>query len=747
MSRQSSLILDSKDSALLLLGSDQAAICTIPGFSAHLISASLAASPRPDPVYQTRTNSKSDNGTHQEISATFVGRNLASLYLISSFKACWVYQAIPCGFSMVYCGKPSKGCSNCRERKVRCDQREPGCGQCEKRQQECPGYRNLVDLMFRDESSHVIKKAAKTRARGRAKNAMASSSTVDAPEPGVDAPSTTGPDSPDPPPGTTTRASTRRQIPPNALTVPAHPTNNDCEDDDDDDEGLLPSPEEGNWPSTPQATLLYSLAPSYQERGTAFFFSRYVSADENACYQNYDFIFDIWRPASMHASRKVDSVMASMTAVGLAGLSDLTKCPRTMDWARRSYGTALHLANDALRDPSEAVKDTTMLSVLILNTYEMLTGRSPQTVRAWQEHINGAAALAKIRGLKQFQSPAGVRMFLMLTHIALTSCIQRSLPMPQSLVDLRNQLGMLSPAGDPGWKMSGPIYKVMQLRHDIRIGKLRQTDAIIDQLSKVDLEFVNIIAHLPETWQFRQVSLSQSHPAVFDGYHCHVYPALSLAATWNGIRSLRILIHETIIGELFRCHHEQHILSWPYEAKLQLTKSVDLLERLRDAILASVPQHFGVVSFRALIENRDLPVGIVKARRPPSRVVPSPATSTSSSPGSSVDSPGPAPFNGPTLHDPTQAEGLNDSAERFMILASASNTIVWPLYLLGVSSSCTTEVREYVVDRLRAILRETSLQQAGGVAQMVRSKEVSIPWADLPWHQMPQIPTTAEMLV
>lgn len=42
---------------------------------------------------------------------------------------------------------------------LQCDQREPGCGQCEKRQQKCPGYRNLVDLMFRDESSHVIRKA------------------------------------------------------------------------------------------------------------------------------------------------------------------------------------------------------------------------------------------------------------------------------------------------------------------------------------------------------------------------------------------------------------------------------------------------------------------------------------------------------------------------------------------------------------------------------------------------------------
>ncbi|EQB50895.1 hypothetical protein CGLO_09634 [Colletotrichum gloeosporioides Cg-14] len=673
---------------------------------------------------------------------------------------------------MVYCGKPSKGCSSCRERKIRCDQKEPGCGQCEKRQQECPGYRNLVDLMFRDESAHVKRKATKTRTRISGKPPTASNAPGVPEPPGLSgsAPSSSGtePENSAPYPRTTTTATDTRRKPAPALAVvtqpvpvrsrqrqapwpsppePAYPPSND---DSDDEDGSLPSPEEGNWPTSPPTTLLYALAPSYQERGTAFFFSRYVSVDENACYQNYDFVFDIWRPASMLPSRQVDGVMASMTAVGLAGLADLTKCHRTMDWARRSYGTALRLTNDALRDPSEAVKDTTMLSILVLNTYEMLTGRSPQTVRAWQEHLNGASALAKMRGLAQFRSRAGVRMFIMLTHIALTSCIQRSLPMPPSLVELRNQLGMLSPPGDPNWRMSGPIYRVMQLRHDIKRGKLRQTEAIVDQLAKVDNEFVDIIADLPESWHYRLVNLSQSHPAVFDGFHCHVYPALGLAATWNGIRSLRMLVHETIIGELCKDLGEQPILSWPYEAKFQLAKSVDALEKLRDAILASVPQHFGVVNYNdAKPEDRGLPVTLVRARRPPIRVVSSPATSASSSPEcpSADDPPRPGSFSGPTLHDPIQMEGVSNSAERFMILASASNTIVWPLYLLGVSSSGTPEVREYVIDRLQAILKEASLQQAGGVAQMVRNTQVSIPWSDLPWDQMPQLPTLPRVLV
>ncbi|TDZ97095.1 hypothetical protein C8034_v003170 [Colletotrichum sidae] len=441
--------------------------------------------------------------------------------------------------------------------------------------------------------------------------------------------------------------------------------------------------------------------------------------------------------------------MASMTAVGLAGLSNLTQHPAMMDWARRSYGTALALTNQALRDPSEAVKDTTMLSILVLGTYEMLTGKNAQTVRAWQEHINGAAALASMRGLGQFGTKAGARMFMMLTQIVLISCIQRNMPMPPPLVELRNQLGMLTGGRDPNWRLTGPIYRVMQLRHDIKCGNLRGTQNVIRELLMVDQEFVDIVADLPDFWHHRLVTLSNPHPAVFDGYHCHVFPSLGLAATWNGVRSLRMLVHETVMGEIFKSLGQQDILCWPEDAKVQLTQSLALLYQLRDAILASVPQHFGVVSFKdGPPESRGQSADTHTGKRPLARFglsASSSSTSTSASPDASPNRPPPkvASFTGPTLHDPAEAEGISDGAERFMTLASASNTIVWPLYLLGVSSSCTKDVREYVTERLEAIHEETSLVQARIVAHMVQRKRLSIPWSDLPWDQMPQLQNTA----
>ncbi|KAN0079557.1 hypothetical protein V8E54_004771 [Elaphomyces granulatus] len=67
---------------------------------------------------------------------------------------------------MVYCGKPSKGCGECRARKIKCDQDRPTCSQCRRANRSCPGYRDQLSLMFRDESQAVVQKA-RAAASGR----------------------------------------------------------------------------------------------------------------------------------------------------------------------------------------------------------------------------------------------------------------------------------------------------------------------------------------------------------------------------------------------------------------------------------------------------------------------------------------------------------------------------------------------------------------------------------------------------
>ncbi|KAK9365303.1 hypothetical protein V1509DRAFT_571240 [Lipomyces kononenkoae] len=60
---------------------------------------------------------------------------------------------------MVYCGRPSKACGNCRTRRIKCDQVTPACSQCLRANKRCPGYRDQLDLLFREQSEEVARKA------------------------------------------------------------------------------------------------------------------------------------------------------------------------------------------------------------------------------------------------------------------------------------------------------------------------------------------------------------------------------------------------------------------------------------------------------------------------------------------------------------------------------------------------------------------------------------------------------------
>ncbi|KAH8681792.1 hypothetical protein BX600DRAFT_31457 [Xylariales sp. PMI_506] len=61
--------------------------------------------------------------------------------------------------------RASRSCGNCRTIKRRCDQKFPYCGQCTRTREQCPGYRDDWDLVFRDQTNHTIKRSKERKAK------------------------------------------------------------------------------------------------------------------------------------------------------------------------------------------------------------------------------------------------------------------------------------------------------------------------------------------------------------------------------------------------------------------------------------------------------------------------------------------------------------------------------------------------------------------------------------------------------
>ncbi|OAA58045.1 c6 zinc finger domain containing protein [Niveomyces insectorum RCEF 264] len=647
----------------------------------------------------------------------------------------------------------------------------------------------MVDLMFRDESSHVIKKAQakqqrRRKASGRTPEPVASPRLDASTSTSVSSPSSSAASSLLQPPLRPSTIADNPPTHPNTVVLPVSSTDVDRVDESERgpalsafprhtsqqppkpeqpkqlvwtrDEHLLPSPEAGNWPSTPQVALMYDIEPTCQERGTAFFFSRYVTIDENASHQRFDFLYDIWRPASPAGTQQLDGVLASMTAVGLVGISHLTHSEEVIDSARKSYGTALCLTNAALRDPQEAIKDTTMLSVLILGVFEMMAEPGVKTMKTWQDHINGALELAKLRGASQFQTRAGVRMFNMLCESITISCMQRHVPMPPEVVALQAQLfshGALEqePGSFGGIDLTKPIYKLLQARHDVTtMNLMNNLDDVLARLDDIEAEFDRTISSFPVDCYYKVFKVTKAHKAVFRDT-CHVYPSVATASVWNRLRSGRILVLETVLAAIrqrFADAGDEDGELVPQKYATAYRQAWAKLERVNAAIVASVPQQFGLLNpvnpyfdSLKLMPTVAAPLSTTEVREPPTPPAQSPISSVGSAPtpshhpdersgetaGSHAghdDEEVVFDDGGPSLQNPTRAHNPDEEARRYMLLASATNAAVWPLFAVGVSSVCSPHLKEYVVARLAAIYDETGLSQARAIASIVRNRQL-----------------------
>lgn len=229
---------------------------------------------------------------------------------------------------MVFCGKPSKGCGQCRSRKIRCDQIRPACSQCIKGNRVCPGYRDELSLMFRDESQQVVRKAKTGSSHSKPKASKGSSRTLSQNSP-------------------QTESGVEVSVQSEVIDFNIDPQQQILQQ--------IASSPFGVRPSSGQS-----------EFEAICFFARY-NTWPGALWtlDTTPNLFGAGRSSSVQAMK------TSMVSAGMAMLSRMTKSQPLKLLAERQYGSALKVMNTALSNPVDAKANATLAAVLVLALFEV----------------------------------------------------------------------------------------------------------------------------------------------------------------------------------------------------------------------------------------------------------------------------------------------------------------------------------------------------------------------------------------
>ncbi|KUJ15381.1 uncharacterized protein LY89DRAFT_111541 [Mollisia scopiformis] len=518
---------------------------------------------------------------------------------------------------MVFCGKPSGGCHACRERKTKCDQVLPGCTQCKRAKRLCPGYRVPGDLIFRNESSNVIRKF-------KAKEAKQKEA---------------------------------------AKTLTTPPVS---EDESNVEDASLEVAQQQD-----RQLDVFSLAPSLEDRATGFFVANYVLGMSGPSRGHLDYIADVSRTQIMD-----DSLVSSMKAVGLAGFAHAEHAPSLMKNARYQYVRALKSTNAALRDPVEAKKDTTLLAIMILGIFETITGCTTRSLRDWARHVNGAAAVIKLRGPDQIKTPHGRRMLIQVTASLLINCLQRGVALPSHIQEYMTAAIKLVGTPDPAFVINDCMMHFANLRASVLSGKLTDQHEILRLSLELDAKLLDIVINVPPGWEYQTITTLEQSDVAYKGRY-HLYYDYWIAMIWNALRSLRLLIHELIRDILLKGFAQRPPTFHSTEHTAQFQISTDTLYQHQEEILLSAAQHMNNFP-----KAQDLSVY------------------------KSVTSIPLIAYN--ELHAPLRMSG--------------GSFLIWPLWHAGILDISTEEVRRFAIKNLNFIGDTMGIQQAFVLAKSVEER-------------------------
>ncbi|KAI0976303.1 hypothetical protein F4678DRAFT_416609 [Xylaria arbuscula] len=446
---------------------------------------------------------------------------------------------------MVYCGKASQGCQSCRTRRIKCDKKRPECSQCIRVGKKCPGYRDQLSLIFRDESSKVIQKAhAQWGTPGSPVDGNAESSSQ----------SDTSPES-------TTTALLSRRIP------------------------YMQSALSGD---SLASKIPRRVEPNLDQRGLKFYIERYLlnHPDSPRTPEHINAYFG-----------DEDAMHNVMISVGLAGMSNLLGNKSMSLVARSKYVTALKQTGELIASASNRDHRTFMKplrSIVTLALFEVVQSKgSKLTAGSANTHIHGAVALSR-SALPVAHSPnGGARGLLQLMFSMFIPCQMTETPLPPGFFECLKLCKQLlqdtseSCAVDLAFAISRFLELLLTANRITSIDGRPETDDLIQQFLAIEAILDSTEQRLQAAYPFVEHRTHQPSPALFRG-KWHRYNEIWGARIWNHFRWARLLLLERILKFTIEYPRSSaRYITPPHKVRCYAT-----IERTAEEMLISTPSHW-----------------------------------------------------------------------------------------------------------------------------------------------------------
>ncbi|KAF1838352.1 hypothetical protein BDW02DRAFT_542175 [Decorospora gaudefroyi] len=535
-------------------------------------------------------------------------------------------------------GKPSKGCSSCRSRKIKCDQKRPSCTQCLRVGKECHGYRDMLSMMFKNENEVVAKRAEKRYEELARRRVSMPPPEAESYIPGSEA--------------STSRSFDHKEM--------AHQP----------DMTRTQKLSVARYPSTPES-ILSVVMPNLEDQAQGFFIANYVAPPSLVPRGQFE-----WLPRLL-AQPNVDAVLSySVNAVSLAGFATAVKDPTILRKSRIAYVSALNMTNDALRVKETAVKDSTLISVILLGMYENIVYKDKRSAAAWSKHVNGACTLLYLRGIEQFRSEAGRHIFHQFYGTATLAALEMGIPFH---VGMRKLYEGLQPSSNYDRQVQPWSTRLTRVMHDfISLTQDKTSDPVhmVNAASALDRELDVLKTVMPSVWRYRNVQLERDS-VYHSGRVYSIYADPWIAQMWNRLRPCRLHLHRLIQENITKgCLEYDPPLFSLEQISSQMEVSERILRATTVGVIASVPQITGMVPF------------------------PTPLDAQPASASSSHDE----DLSSYTLHalgtflNPAKSPGIMH--------------LIWPLYLSSTFDFVSYERRQWVIEILQFIALRIGSRQA-----------------------------------